>query len=140
MAKHLSYSSTCKRRGYGAVIIKNNKILSTGYNHQIGTKCNPCPRDEYNIPHGKNYEMCRSIHAEATAILKLSTRQLSGSTLILAGIDSEGQYLSDTESCMMCKRMIIESGISEVIYYRRENDNNVIYSVDPKSWIGEPFI
>ena len=121
IADSVSERSTCLRRHYGAVIVKDGEIISTGYNGSPRgcrncTDLNSCKRKELNVPHGKNYEMCRSIHAEANAIISSSRRDMIKSTLYLSGRDSiSGESLEVSEPCLMCKRMIINAGISEVV-------------------------
>ena len=100
--------STCLRRKYGAVIVKDDEIISTGYNG--------APRGEHEgIPHGERYEACRSVHGEANAIISASRRDMIGATLYLAGRDADGSQVVHTEPCAMCKRLIINAGIKEVI-------------------------
>ena len=90
-------------------------------------------RDKLNIPRGERYEMCRSVHAEANAIIAASREQMIGSTLYLAGIDSKsGELIEDTCSCQMCKRMVINAGIEKVVVRNTQNDYTVYNTND---WI-----
>ena len=112
--------STCIRRKYGAVIVKDDEIISTGYNGAPrGWKncCDGgyCVREREGIPHGERYEFCKSVHGEANAIISASRRDMIGATLYLAGQESDGSPVMDAEPCMMCKRLIINAGIKEVI-------------------------
>ena len=113
--------STCLRRKYGAIIVKNDTIVSTGYNGAPRGRVNCsdlgyCMRDKLGIPRGERYEMCRSIHAEANAIIAAPRSEMLDSVLYLAGIDGKtGEIISDSCSCQMCKRMVINAGISKVI-------------------------
>lgn len=116
--------STCLRRQYGTVIVKNDEIISTGYNGAPRGSINCCDRgmcrrEELNIPHGNNYELCESVHGEANAIISASRKDMIGSTLYLTGIEqcrgTLKDYVKDIEPCMMCKRLIINAGIKEVI-------------------------
>ena len=113
--------STCLRRKYGAIIVRSDEIISTGYNgaprgRQNCTDLGRCTREELRIPSGERYELCRSVHAEANAIISASRRDMLGATLYLAGRDAKtGALLHDTTSCSMCRRMIINAGISRVI-------------------------
>jgi dCMP deaminase len=92
-------------------------------------------RDKLNIPRGERYEMCRSVHSEANAIIAASREQMLGSTLYMACVDAKtGELVCDTCSCMMCKRMVINAGISRVII-RTGTDTYKI--VDVQSWIDE---
>ena len=131
--------ATCLRRCYGAIIVKNDEIISTGYNgaprgrkNCVDLGC--CAREAMNIPRGERYELCRSVHAEANAIISAARRDMAGGTLYLAGKDAAtGQRLHDTSSCSMCRRMIINAGLAKVIC--RTGDGT--YSVtDVGDWIG----
>ena len=113
--------STCLRRKYGAIIVRNAEIISTGYNgaprgsrncSDIGT----CTRESLWIPSGERYELCRSVHAEANAIISASRQNMIGASLYLVGRDAAtNELLSDAMSCAMCKRQIINAGIDRVI-------------------------
>lgn len=113
--------ATCLRRCYGAIIVKNDEIISTGYNgaprgrkNCVDLGC--CNREALNIPQGQRYELCRSVHAEANAIISAARRDMVGGTLYLAGKNAAtGELLHDTSSCSMCRRMIINAGLSKVI-------------------------
>ena len=114
--------STCLRRKWGAVIVKNDEIISTGYNgaprgrkncSDIGT----CIREELNIPRGERYELCRSVHAEQNAIISASRNDMIGATLYEVGKDAKtGKYVENSMPCAMCKRFIINSGIEKMIF------------------------
>ncbi len=120
--------STCMRRKYGAIIVRNDEIISTGYNGAPrGRKnCNDlgyCAREALQIPSGERYELCRSVHAEANAIISASRRDMIGATLYLVGRDAKtGELLHDTTSCSMCRRQIINSGIVKVVARIGESD------------------
>ena len=113
--------STCLRRKYGAIIVRNDEILSTGYNgaprgRRNCTDLGNCRREQMHIPSGERYELCRSVHAEANAIISASRRDMIGSTLYLVGRDAKtGELLADTTSCSMCRRQIINAGILQVV-------------------------
>ena len=113
--------STCLRRNFGAVIVKNDQIISSGYTGAPRGRLNcveigECKRQKLNIPRGERYELCRSVHAEANAIIHASREKMLGSTLYLVGIEFDTKnYVENTAPCAMCKRLIINSGISEVI-------------------------
>ena len=121
IADSVSERSTCLRRKYGAIIVRNDEIISTGYNgaprgRQNCTDLGRCTRDELHIPSGERYELCRSVHAEANAIISAARRDTMNATLYLAGRDAKtGESLQDTTSCSMCRRMIINAGIERVI-------------------------
>ena len=113
--------STCLRRCYGAIIVKNDEIVSTGYNGAPRGRKNCmdlgyCAREAMNVPSGQRYELCRSVHAEANAIISASRQDMIGASLYLVGRDAAtNELLSDAMSCSMCKRQIINAGIDRVI-------------------------
>ena len=112
---------TCLRRNFGAIIVKNDQIISTGYvGAPRGRKnCSDigyCTRQRLNVPRGTRYELCRSVHAEANAIIHAQRTDMLGSTLYLVGREAAtGEYIKDANPCAMCKRLIINAGISTVI-------------------------
>lgn len=138
IAQTVAARSTCLRKKYGAIIVKNDAILSTGYNGAPRGRKNCCDigycmRDKLGIPRGERYEMCRSVHAEANAIITASRDQMIDSTLYITGIDSKsGALVPDICSCMMCKRQIINAGISTVVFRRTSEDYEI---VDVNDWI-----
>lgn len=112
---------TCLRRNFGAIIVKNDEIISTGYVGAPRGRKNCCDlgycmREELNIPRGERYELCRSVHAEQNAIISASRRDMIDSTLYLVGINYKDKtYVENANPCALCKRMIINSGIKEII-------------------------
>ena len=130
---------TCLRRNYGAIIVKNDEIISTGYaGAPRGRKnCSDlgyCIREQLQIPRGERYEMCRSVHAEANAIISAPRNEMMGATLYLVGKDAKtGELLSETSSCSMCKRLIINAGVSKVIIRNSAEKFTVINVED--NWI-----
>ena len=130
--------STCLRRKYGAIIVLNDEIISTGYNgaprgRKNCTDLGVCAREEMKIPSGQRYELCRSVHAEANAIISASRRDMIGAYLYLTGRDSKtNEVLPESACCAMCKKMIINAGISKVISRKNDNTINVI---DVSEWI-----
>lgn len=114
--------STCLRRKWGAVIVKDDEIISTGYNgaprgRKNCTDIGTCIREELNIPRGERYELCRSVHAEQNAIISASRKDMIGATLYEVGIDAKtGDYVENSMPCAMCKRFIINSGITKMIF------------------------
>ena len=123
---------TCIRRNFGAIIVKNDEIISTGYVGSPRGRKNCCDlkycmREKLNIPRGERYELCRSVHAEQNAIISASRRDMIDSTLYLVGknyLDSE--YVSNARPCALCKRMIINAGIKEVVIRNNKKDYTVI--------------
>ena len=121
IAKVLARCGTCIRRNYGAVIVKNDIIVGTGYTGaprgeenccDIGT----CYRQENNIPSGEQYNKCKSCHAEMNAIISASARDMIDATLYLAGYEmSTGEEISDPQPCTICARLIKNARIYEVV-------------------------
>jgi dCMP deaminase len=138
IAQTVAERATCLRKKYGAIIVKNDTIISTGYNgaprgRQNCTDLGFCMRNKLNIPRGERYELCRSVHGEANAIIAASREQMLGATLYMACINAEtGELEAGTTSCMMCKRMVINAGISTVVV-RDDKDNYRI--IDVQNWI-----
>ena len=129
---------TCLRRKYGAIIVKNDQIISTGYaGAPRGRKnCSDlgwCRREKLNVPRGERYELCRSVHAEANAIISASRENMIGSILYLVGKECDtNDYVKNGSCCSMCKRMVINAGIKNVVI-RDDRKNFRIVSVD--DWI-----
>ena len=113
--------STCMRRHYGAIIVQDDEIVSSGYNGAPRGRKNCgdlgyCAREALNIPSGERYELCRSVHAEANAIISAPRREVLGATLYMVCKDPEtGALIPGSTSCSMCRRLIINAGISQVI-------------------------
>ena len=132
--------STCLRRCYGAIIVQNDEIVATGYNGAPRGRKNCsdlgyCMREKLQIPRGERYELCRSVHAEANAIISASRRECIGATIYLAGKEaSTGKILGDATSCSMCRRMIINAGIERVVIRRTETEFSI---VPVRQWIEE---
>ena len=132
--------STCLRRTYGAIIVKNDEILATGYNGAPRGRRNCvdlgiCHREELQIPSGERYELCRSVHAEANAIISAARRDMIGATMYLVGRDARtGELLTDTTSCSMCRRLIINAGIEKVVARLGEHDIRV---TQVQEWIDQ---
>lgn len=132
IAETVATRSTCLRKSFGAIIVKNDTIVSTGYNGAPRGRKNcsdicSCIRDELNIPRGERYELCRSVHSEANAIIAASREQMLGATLYMTCLDSKtGELVSGTSSCAMCKRMIINAGIERVVIRNTPEDFKVI--------------
>ena len=132
--------STCLRRVYGAIIVNNDEIISTGYNGAPRGRVNCselgyCTREAMKVPRGERYELCRSVHAEANAIISASRRDMVGGTIYLVGRDARtGQLLPDATSCPMCRRMVINAGLSRVVIRRTETEFDV---VDVQEWVEE---
>ena len=129
---------TCLRRNFGAIIVRNDQIISTGYTGAPRGRKNCldmgyCQREKMNIPRGERYELCRSVHAEANAIISASRNDMIGSTLYLVGRDmSNGLLVENASSCSMCKRLIINAGIDKVII---RNTATEFTTVHVRDWI-----
>jgi len=132
--------STCLRRKYGAIIVKNDEIISTGY---VGaprgrancTDLGYCTRVQLNIPRGERYELCRSVHAEANAIISASRGDMLGATLFLVGKEAAtGALVHDASCCSMCKRLVINAGISRVVV---RDTPDTYREIDVSQWIQE---
>ena len=113
--------STCMRRHYGAIIVQDDEIVSSGYNGAPRGRRNCgdlgyCAREALNIPSGERYELCRSVHAEANAIISAPRREVLGATLYMVCRDPEtGALIPNSTSCSMCRRLIINAGIARVV-------------------------
>lgn len=139
IADAVSRRSTCLRRIYGAIIVKNDEIISTGYvgaprGRKNCTDLGRCIRDELHIPRGQRYELCRSVHAEANAIISASRDAMIGATLYLCGrnLPSEA-YVENPCCCSMCKRLVINAGIDNVIVRLTDTEFRV-FEVQ-KEWV-----
>ena len=122
IAGAVALRATCHRRRYGAVITRNNSIVSTGYNGapsgmQDCLEAGKCTRKELDIPHGQRYELCHSVHAEANAISKVasSTQSCNGSTLYIT-----------MSPCRECSKLIHQAGIVRVVYQEQYKDGEGI--------------
>ena len=131
--------STCLRRQYGAIIVRNDEIVSTGYNGAPRGRSNCidlgyCIRERLGIPAGERYELCRSVHAEQNAIINASRSEMLGATLYLVGLENRtGGYVEAAAPCSLCKRMIINAGIERVIV-RDTRDTYRTFEVD-EEWV-----
>lgn len=120
IAKIVSSRSTCIRRRYGAVIVKDNVIISTGYNGAPRGSINcvdikKCKRKELNIPAGERYELCEAVHAEQNAIINGSPERMKDATIYIAGFEEDNLF-ADGRPCLLCRRMIRNAQIKEVVY------------------------
>ena len=136
MAEVASTRGTCIRRRFGAIIVKDDRIVSTGYVGAPSGRSNCCDigncfREKNNIPSGTMYEKCRSVHAEMNAVLNASKEEMKDSTLYLVGVEPDGTY-TNADCCSMCKRVIINSGIKEVVIRKRDGGSSCI---PVESWV-----
>ena len=139
IAESVAERCTCLRRHFGAIIVKNDQIISTGYagaprGRQNCSDIGYCTREKMQVPRGERYELCRSVHAEANAIINATRSDMLGSTLYLVGKEVEdGSYVKEATSCAMCKRTIINAGISNVVIRDTRDDFRVIRVYD--QWV-----
>lgn len=120
IAEQVAKRSTCIRRNYGAVLVQNDAIVSTGYNGSPRGEDNCCDtgyceREINEVPKGERYELCVAIHAEANAIMQAGRDKTIGSTLYIAGREVGKDNWADPCPCLMCRRMIVTSGIKRVV-------------------------
>ncbi|MCD8050209.1 MAG: deaminase [Clostridiales bacterium] len=138
LADVVSKRGTCLRRRYGAVIVKNDEVISTGYvgaprGRKNCTDLGYCIRQQLKIPRGERYELCRSVHAEQNAIISAERNKMIGATMYLSGREvSTGEYIKNSCSCSLCKRFIINAGIKNVFIRDSEDEYREISVQD---WI-----
>ncbi len=140
IAETVAERSTCLRRCYGAIIVKNDEIVATGYNGAPRGRINCvdlsyCTREALNIPSGQRYELCRSVHAEANAIISAARSETLGATLYMSCKDPDtGALLPGSTSCSMCRRQIINAGIERVVIRDTKTEYRVVLV---REWIEE---
>ena len=142
IAENIFDRSTCLRRHFGAVIVNNDEIVATGYNGaprkvKSSMEHGFCWRKAHNVPHGKNYELCRSVHAEQNAMIQASRRDMLGSTLYLVG-ENPDKSLVDAFPCVICLRMIINAGIERIVF--RKADGTIEEAQPQEDWKDDDFI
>ena len=120
IAESVTKRSTCLRRQYGAIIVKNDEVISTGYNgaprgEMNCCDCGFCQRDALGIPKGERYELCVSVHAEANAIISAARRDMIGATIYIVGIEAKDGSYANPAPCLMCRRLIKNAGIVKCI-------------------------
>ena len=120
IAEAVSKRSTCIRRNYGAVVVNNDQIVSTGYNGSARGESNCCDtgyceREKQQVPKGERYELCVAIHAEDNAITNAGRERTKGATLYIAGTEVATGALANPAPCLMCRRKIINAGIHRVV-------------------------
>ena len=138
IAETVLIRSTCRRRKFGAIIVLNDEIIATGYNGAPRGRQNcldrgTCVREEMDIPSWERYELCRSVHAEANAIISAARRDMIGATLYLSGRDGKNNEVrEDTMPCSMCKRLIINAGIVKTVCRTGENEH---VTINTRDWV-----
>lgn len=136
IAEAMSLRGTCIRRRFGAIIVKNDEIISSGYVGAPRGRKNCidlgyCWRESNNIPSGQMYEKCRSVHAEMNAIISARRADMIGSTMYLVGVENDGSY-TEADCCSMCKRVIINAGIEKVVFRTKSGG---IRTIDVQDWV-----
>lgn len=132
IAETVAERGTCLRRNYGSIIVNNDEIVSTGYTGAPRARKNcidigECIRVKMNVARGERYELCRSVHSEANAIISASRNEMLGSTLYLVGKERDtGELVANATSCGMCKRLIINAGIEKVIIRNTKTEFTII--------------
>ncbi|MFZ5587017.1 MAG: deoxycytidylate deaminase [Thermodesulfobacteriota bacterium] len=140
IAREVCKRGTCLRRQYGAVIVNDDQIVSTGYAGAPRGVANcvdlgRCLREAMAIPPGERYELCRSVHAEMNAVIHASRAQTMGATLYLVGQEvATGLLTAKPEPCQLCRRVIINAGIKSVVVAPRDRG---IVRLNPEDWIKE---
>ncbi|MCL1795396.1 MAG: dCMP deaminase family protein [Clostridia bacterium] len=138
LAEVVSKRTTCLRRRYGAVIVKNDEVIATGYVGAPRGRANcsdigHCIREKMQVPRGERYELCRSVHAEANAIISAPREAMQGATLFLVGQEvGSGAYIDAAICCSMCKRLVINAGIERVTV---RDDADAYRTVDVAEWV-----
>ncbi|MBU1742945.1 MAG: cytidine deaminase [Proteobacteria bacterium] len=121
IAREVSRRGTCLRRNYGAVIVNQDQIISTGYTGAPRGVVNcidlgVCRREQEQIPSGERYELCRSVHAEMNAVIHASRSETIGGTLYLVCVEAaSGEWTDLAEPCLLCRRGIINAGLANVV-------------------------
>ena len=119
IALAVSKRSTCLKRHYGCVIVKDDVIIATGYNGSprgFENCCDVGVCKRLDKPHNSgDYSDCHSVHAEQNAMLSTSRSKMIGATLYLAGEEADGSEIYDVVPCPICSKMIMNSGISRIV-------------------------
>lgn len=125
IALAVSKRSTCLKRRYGCVIVKNDEIIATGYNGSARNEQNCCDTGQclrMKVPHNTgDYNTCKSVHAEQNAMLSANRHEMLGSTMYLAGYDGDEEVI-EASPCPICERMIANVGIARFV--NRKDRNN----------------
>ena len=127
LANEVATRTTCMRRAVGAVIVKDRRILATGYNgvptgmrHCAETGC---LRQQLGVPSGQRHEICRGLHAEQNAIINADSAAMEGATIYIVGVNADGS-LASGKPCLLCRRMLRNAKLAKVVYY--ETDGSVV--------------
>ncbi len=142
-AEVFAYRSTCLKRKYGAVIVKDDVVISTGYNgaprgFENCSNLGICSRMDRNMHQGEGYAICRAIHAEANALLNCSRQQTLGADLYLVGVNPGDNSIHEAKPCPLCARLIIQAGIRNVYLRVGEGaDNYIVVPAADLVWVQE---
>jgi len=142
-AEVFAYRSTCIKRKYGAVIVKDDVVISTGYNgapRGFENCCDlgVCPRIDRNMHQGEGYGICRAIHAEANALLNCSRQQTIGADIYLVGVNPNDNSIHEAKPCPLCARTIIQAGIRNVYLRVGEGaENYIVVPATDLKWVQE---
>lgn len=126
IAKAVGKRSTCLRRQYGAIIVKDKIIISTGYNGAPRGEENcidsgNCEREKCNVPKGERYELCVAVHAEQNAMINADPEKMKGATMYVVGFNADGTYASG-QPCLLCRRMIRNAMLEKVVYIEKDGE------------------
>ena len=130
--------SSCFRRKVGAVIVRDKRVMTTGYNGAPAgiASCierGECLREKLNIPSGTRAELCYGVHAEQNAIISAPRDKMIGATMYLCGREVDtGEYVKNSCCCSLCKRFVINAGIKRVVIRDDKDNYRVIEVLD---WI-----
>lgn len=142
-AEVFAYRSTCIKRKYGAVIVKDDVVISTGYNgaprgFESCIDTGICPRIDKNMHQGEGYGICRAIHAEANALLNCSRQQTIDADIYIVGINPGDNSIHEARPCPVCARSIIQAGIRNVYLRVGEGaDNYIVIPAKDLKWVQE---
>lgn len=125
IAREVGKRATCLRRRYGAIIVKDKIIVSTGYNGAPRGETNCidsgiCERERLHVPKGERYELCVAVHAEQNAIINGNPEEMNGATIYIAGVNCADGSNASGEPCLLCRRMIVNARIAKVVYLDRD--------------------
>ncbi|MBR1730606.1 MAG: dCMP deaminase family protein [Selenomonadaceae bacterium] len=127
IAKAVGQRATCLRRKYGAIIVKDKIIISTGYNGSPRGEVNCidsgiCERERLKVPKGERYELCVAVHAEQNAIINADPLKMEGATIYIAGVNVADNSTASGEPCKLCRRMIQNAKIARVVYQNADGE------------------
>ncbi len=140
IARAICLRSPCIRRQFGAVIVKDDVVVSTGYNGPARGVVNcmevGCLKDELDLPHYSGYDYCDGVHAEENSIINAARHGASvlGGTLYLYGQKFRDNSPIEGKPCDRCKRAIINAGIREVVIKKSDGS---IARIDVAEWVSE---